>query len=165
MISSGTNILLERPALWQALQERPDLIPNFVEEVLRCEAPVQMTARIATVDVDLGEHAKGYAVPQGGAVTVIFGGANRDAGVFDDPSQFDPRRDNANKHIAFATGAHYCLGAALARLEGKSAFTALTQRLPEIRRAGPIRRSPATVSRAMESLPIAVSPAVLARQT
>jgi cytochrome P450 len=83
--------------------------------------------------------------------------------VFPNPERFDPERVNANKHIAFAAGAHYCLGAALARLEGRVALQALSERLPEIRRAGPIRFGASIVTRGVEELPLAVTPAVLPR--
>ena len=131
-------------------KERPELWPNVVEEVLRYDSPVQMTLRSAYADVDVG----GHVVPEGEPVVVFLGGANRDPDVFTDPHRFDITRENANEHLAFSSGIHYCLGAGLARLEGAVAVRTLYERFPDLQVAAPPERRGTRVLRGYDSIPV-----------
>jgi cytochrome P450 len=107
-----------------------------VEELLRYDGPVHVTARIATQDADVG----GVAVEQGQTVLVHLAAANRDPERFPDPDALDIARPDPH-HLTFSHGIHYCLGAALARLEGQETFRALSQRFPRLDLAAePIHR-------------------------
>jgi hypothetical protein len=132
-------------------RERPELWPNVVEEVLRYDSPVQMTLRSAYADVDVG----GHVVSEGEPVVVFLGGANRDPDVFSDPHIFDVTRENANEHLAFSSGIHYCLGAGLARLEGAVAVRTLYERFPDLHVAAPPERRGTRVLRGYDSIPVA----------
>ncbi len=121
------NILPDR-AQWQRLCDDPALIPNALEEVLRFDSPQTSWRRVATRDTSL----HGIQIPKGTRVFVSLGSANHDPGVFADAEVFDVDRDNANRHVSFGHGIHFCLGARLARLEGQIAIEALTRRLPGI---------------------------------
>lgn len=150
LIGNGVVQLDEHPDQLALARERPDLWPNVVEEVLRYDSPVQMTLRSAYADVDVS----GHLVPQGEPVVTFLGGANRDPEVFDDPQRFDVTRTNANEHVSFSSGVHYCLGAGLARLEGAVALRTLYDRFPDLRVAAtPVRRGTRTL-RGYESIPV-----------
>ncbi len=152
MIGSGTNILIERPDYWKAMQGDDDLVANVVEETLRVESPVQMTPRIARENVSWN----GFDIPEGARVMSVLAAANRDPRMFPDPARFDPWRENANRHVAFVVGPHHCLGSSLARLEGAVAFRSLLTRLPELHRAGEPKRRPNFIARGLTNLPVAV---------
>lgn len=128
MIGTGTLLLLERPAHWQMLCEHPEIIPQTVEEILRYDAPIQMFARTATQEVTIG----GVTLPEDAALLLLYGSANRDERMFPQAHEFQPRR-TPNPHLAFGHGPHFCVGAALARLEGRIAFEVLCERLPGLR--------------------------------
>jgi len=135
---------------WQRLGEEPSLLPGAVEELLRYDSPVQMTSRTATEDVDVD----GTVIAKGASIIVAIGGANRDPDVFDQPDRVRIERPNASRHLAFSLGIHHCLGAALARLEGRIAVEELTRRYPELELAGtPVRRE-LLVLRGFESVPV-----------
>ncbi len=121
--------LLSEPTRWQELRDNPGLVPAAVEEALRIDAPVQVLHRVTTCPVSLD----GVALPSGTKVLVPFGAANHDDGVFEDPDRFDLHRAKAARHLAFSKGVHYCLGAPLARLEGRVALEVLVERLPGLR--------------------------------
>jgi cytochrome P450 len=132
LIGNGMLALLRHPEQLERLRRDPALGPTAVEEVLRYESPVHVTARIATVDLEVG----GVPVGAGEQVIVAVAAANRDPAVFADPDQLDVgRRDN--RHLSFSAGMHYCLGAALARLEGEVAFGALLREFETIELADP----------------------------
>lgn len=126
-------MLLDHPKQLSLLRTSPELWPNAVEEVLRFHSPVQMTARAARHDVDI----HGNRIAAGETVILLLGGANRDPKVFDGPNRFDTTRSNARDHLAFASGAHACIGAALARVEGATALRGLFQRFPDLRLSAP----------------------------
>lgn len=128
-ITSGMYLLLTHPEQLALVQRDASLIPNLVEEVLRAESPVQTHFRSATRDTELG----GVRIPEGAGVGVMYGCANRDEAQFPGGDQFDVRRGNATKHLAFAQGIHFCPGAPLARLESVIAFEQLLSRLKNMR--------------------------------
>jgi cytochrome P450 len=161
MISSGVNILVDRPDLWQRLQADHALVPNLVEEILRLESPIQMTPRHVAEDVDL----LGHRIQGGRRALIIEGAANRDPRTFPNPTRLDLDRDNASKNLAFAGGPHYCLGAALARLQGRIIFDAMLDRMPQLSRAGAPERRQLLTARGFNAVPIAVKPSVLPRTT
>ena len=146
LIGNGLRVLFDNPPLAAELPLRPN---EFVEEFLRFDAPVQLTSRKALQDTTVC----GHPVPRGMYVMVAIGSANRDPKRFPDPDSFDPARPN-NVPISFGAGAHFCLGAALARLETQVAFPLLLQRLPGLRPAGEPVRRPRLVLRGYESMPV-----------
>ncbi|MGO9452390.1 MAG: cytochrome P450 [Candidatus Binataceae bacterium] len=129
LIASATMILLRNPDQMAALARNRSLIANFVEEALRLESPVSALFRLAKVDAEVG----GVRIPAGARLIVIYGSGNRDAAHFPDADKMDIRRENARSHLAFGQGVHFCIGAALARLEGRVAFETLLGRLKDIR--------------------------------
>jgi len=124
LIANGTLALLRNPEVLDRLRADPDLVPSVVEEVLRHDPPVQQTNRRTTADVRVADRI----VPAGDKVVLLLPAGNRDPRRFADPDQFWPERPN-NTHLAFGGGVHYCLGAALARMEGQAALGALAARL------------------------------------
>jgi cytochrome P450 len=152
LIGNGTVALLTQREAWHRLGTDPQAVPGAVEELLRYDSPVQLTSRIATQDVDLN----GSFIPRGAPVIVALGGANRDPDVFDEPDQLRLDRPGAARHLAFSLGIHHCLGAALARLEGRVAFEELTRRYPRLSLAGPPTRRPLLVFRGFEHVPVRV---------
>ena len=124
LISNGMLTLLRNPHLSVLLATNPDVAPSFVEEVLRYEPPVHFTFRTATEDIDIN----GTHIPEGSTVYLLLAAANRDGQRFDKPDAFVPTRPD-NRHLAFGTGIHNCLGAPLARLEGQIALQEMTRRL------------------------------------
>jgi cytochrome P450 len=129
MIANALLHLLSSPAQLALVLADPGLVPAAVEESLRLEPAAAVVDRYATVGTRLG----GAAVQAGDQVTVSITGANRDPAVFADPDVFDVRRANAGRHLAFAHGPHFCLGAHLARLEAEVAVGTLLARLPRLR--------------------------------
>jgi cytochrome P450 len=131
LLGNGLMLLLERPVALARLRACPQEAPAFVEEMLRLEAPVQLTGRRASAATTAG----GIDVPAGGSVIVLMGAANRDPRRFASPDRFDPDRPD-NQPLSFGGGVHYCLGARLARLEAQVAFPLLVQRFPGLALAG-----------------------------
>jgi cytochrome P450 len=127
LIGNGMLALLRNPEQLQLLRKHPELMEQAVGELLRYDPPVQMDFRIAKVDLELG--GKKIAAQQG--VLTLLGAANRDPAVFPDPERLDITRSNAS-HLAFGRGIHHCLGAPLARLEGRAAFSALLERFDDL---------------------------------
>ena len=125
LIGNGVLTLLRNPEELQRLRNDRSLIPSAVEELLRYESPSQHTARLAPADVELG----GKRIRQRTAVIAVMGAANRDPQRFADPDRLDLLRKD-NRHLAFGWAAHFCFGAALARLEGQIAFEQILCRLP-----------------------------------
>lgn len=128
LIGNGMLALLSHPQQMQQIKTQPMLIQSAVEEILRYDSPIQITTRVATEDVVLD----GVTVRCGEKVLVVLGAANRDPAQFPDPDRFDITRVN-NSHLAFADGIHYCLGAALTRIEGEIAINTLVQQLPDLK--------------------------------
>lgn len=123
------NRLVQDPALFAELARDPELVPNFLEESLRHDAPVQRTTRLCTHAAEVG----GVAVREGEWVEMGIGSANRDDAVYDDPAAFRLDRPDPRAHLAFGAGSHVCPGATLARLEGLIAVQTLLDRLAELR--------------------------------
>jgi cytochrome P450 len=128
LIGNGTLALLRNPDQWQKLKEDPGLLKTAVEELLRYDSPVQMTARWVMQDCEFA----GEQMKAGQQVATLIGAANHDPAKFANPAQLDITRD-PNPHFAFGSGIHFCLGAPLARMEGQIAFAALARRLPNLR--------------------------------
>ena len=152
LLGNGIRMLMDAPEHLATLRERPELWPTAVEEVLRLESPVQMTARVAAEDTDIA----GTLVRKGEGVLIYVAGANRDPNVFPDPHRFDIERANAGKHLSFSGGRHFCLGAALARQEGEVGLRTFFERFPDAQLAGDGSRRDTRVLRGWSSLPIAL---------
>jgi cytochrome P450 len=149
LIGNGTLALLRNPEQKAILQRHPELSDSAVDELLRFDSPVQMNERIATEDLELA----GHTVEQGTELVLVLGAANRDPAAFPAPDVLDVTRD-ARRHVAFGGGIHRCLGAALARMEGQLAISALMARFPEIVQAGDPVRRPTFTLRGLEHLPV-----------
>ena len=153
LIASGALALLEHPGELQKLRENPALFDSAIEELLRYTSPVELsTPRFAKEAFTW----HGVDIPAGHRIQVGVGSANRDETVFANPDVLDIER-NPNKHLAFGVGVHYCLGAPLARMEGKIALQALLDRFPHLTLAKPpaelIWRS-STLVRGLKALPV-----------
>jgi cytochrome P450 len=155
LLGNGIRMLLDNPEHRRTLSQRPQLWPNAVEEILRLESPVQLTARLALNDTEVA----GTPIKQGELVIVYVAAANRDPAVFPDPNRFDIERENAGKHLAFSGGRHFCLGAALARAEGEVGLRAFFDRFPDVRPAGAGSRRDTRVLHGWSTLPVALGPA------
>ena len=125
-LSGGMQLLIENPAARQRLIDDPSLIPDAVEEMLRLISPVLSFQRTATRDTEL----RGVPIKAGEKVLMIYGSANRDADQYEDPDAFD--LDRKPQHVAFGIGNHFCLGANLARMEMRVAFSELLRRFPDM---------------------------------
>jgi cytochrome P450 len=130
LINTAVLCFLEHPRQLALLRERPDLLPSAIEEVLRYRAPLQWMGRVTTREVVVHDQL----IPAHKLVLAVIGSANRDPKHFPDPGRFDITRD-PNPHLAFGHGAHFCLGAPLARLEAKVALSDVLEREKDFRRA------------------------------
>ncbi len=111
------------------MQDDPERVDRVVEETLRLATPTQGMFRIVTKATTLG----GVDLPAGTRLVVVYASANRDESLFVDPDAFRPDRDNLKEHLAFGKGIHFCLGAALSRLEGRVALQEIVKRVESIR--------------------------------
>ena len=127
LIGNGMWALLQHPDQLRLLRNDPSLIGSAVEEMLRFDGPVHLTGRVATEDLEVGE----IVVRKGEQAITLLAAANRDPARFPDPERFDITRED-NRHLTFSHGIHYCLGAALARVEGQVAIGSLVERFAEI---------------------------------
>ncbi|MDC3961452.1 cytochrome P450 [Polyangium jinanense] len=127
MLGASLVVLLERPELWEKLRADRSRIPAFIDEVLRYEPPLHAVPRTTTAEVELG----GVKLPKGAPLLVMTGSANRDESQFPDPDQFNLERPGP-KNLPFGHGVHFCLGAQLARMEGRLALEALFDRARRI---------------------------------
>lgn len=152
LISNGTLALLRNRGELERLQADPSLIKNAIEELLRYDAPVQLTGRIPLEDMEIG----GRTVRKGQQVVALVGAANRDPEAFPDPDRLDIGRRDI-RHVAFGGGIHFCLGASLARAEGQIAIDTLVHRFPglELGPGEPEWRDTITL-RGLKRLPVAL---------
>jgi cytochrome P450 len=150
LIGNGMWALLSNPEQWRLLRDDPELTPNAVEEILRYLSPTQITRRMAVEDTQIGD----FEIPKYQTVMFLLGAANRDPEQFADPERFDIQRQG-NKHLAFGLGPHFCLGAALARMEGNIALRALVTRFPDMKLAtDKVKWNANTTFCALTALPI-----------
>ncbi|HLY36819.1 MAG TPA: cytochrome P450 [Candidatus Binatia bacterium] len=127
LIGNGVRALLRHPDELAKLRARPELIASTVEECLRFDGPIILTARVVHTDVEFG----GKTIPKNSRIWALLAAANRDPDAFPDPDRFDVAR-HPNEHLAFGGGPHFCLGAYLARLEGQIAIGTLVQRFESL---------------------------------
>lgn len=156
LLGNGMLALFEHPDELAKLQRDPSLIKAAVEEMLRYNGPLETsTSRFAREDLEFcGAH-----IPRGELVMVVLTSANRDRLRFEAPDQLDITRED-NRHVAFGYGAHYCVGAPLARMEGQIGVTTLLRRLPDIRLAVPLREiqwRPGLLMRSARQIPVVFS--------
>ena len=147
----GMHAFLQNPDQLLAVRDDRSLLDNAVEEIIRWATPVMYFRRTATCDTRIGD----VAIGEGEKVVMWHISANRDEDVFDDPFRFDIRRHNATEHIGFGGGgAHYCLGANLARAELRIIFNEILDRLDNIEVAGPVERLRSGFINGIKHLPI-----------
>jgi cytochrome P450 len=151
-ISGGLHALIENPGELARLRKEPELMGTAIEEMIRWTTPVKEFMRTATADTTI----RGVNIARGESVYLAYVSGNRDEDVFADPFRFDVGRD-PNKHLAFGSGVHFCLGAALARMEMTSLFTELVTRLESIELAGVPELSATTFVGGLKHLPIRYS--------
>ena len=150
LIGNGMLALLRHPEQFERLRQDPSLIPAAVEELLRFDSPVQADLRRVLADCEVN----GIALRKRDNVVLLLGAANRDPGVFDDPDRLDVGRSQV-PHLSFGRGIHHCLGAALARLEGRIVLEMLLERFPQMSLLGERPRfRKGLVLRSLQSLPV-----------
>ena len=150
LLGNGFLALQRHRDQWDLLVADPSLVRGAVEELMRYDSPHHYLPRYAAEDFELG----GEQIRANDTVIIVMGAANRDPEVFEDPERLDILRPNKGEQLSLAYGAHFCLGAALARLEGEIVFTTLVQRYPQarlLRDDSPYRGS--AMLRAIVSLP------------
>lgn len=154
MLSSGMLALLQHPDQLAALRDDITLVPSAIEEILRWANPLHYFRRTATDDTTLA----GQPIRNGDKVAMYYTSANRDEDIFDDPQSFDITR-TPNKHLSFGQAEHFCLGAHLARLEGKVFFEELLATFRDVALAGEPRRIRSNLNNALRTLPVRVAAA------
>lgn len=155
LIGNGAAALARHPAEQAKWRARPELAANGVEECLRYEGPISLTIRVVHEDAVFGDRT----IPKDSEVWAMLWGANRDPATFTAPDRFDIERANARDHLAFGGGAHLCLGAHLARMEGQVALGALVARTREFALANDTIEWGASLFRVPARLPLAFRPA------
>lgn len=153
LIGNGLLALLRHPDQLRRLRDDPALLRPAVEELLRYDSAVQLNVRTALADVEVD----GQAIAQGESVVTLVGAANRDPAHFTDPDRLDVGRDDGPS-LAFGSGIHFCLGAALARVEGQVVFGRLVERFPDIELAAEPRYRPSVTMRGLEALHVQLEP-------
>lgn len=149
-LATGLEMLARHPDQLQLLKDDPDLIDNAVHEIIRFATPVRHFLRHAQEDYELG----GKAIAKGDPLLMSYLSANRDEAVFDDPFRFDVTRKNADEHLAFGIGVHFCLGAHLSRMELRAFFRELLPRLQSVELESEPRYTLATFVGGPKNLPI-----------
>ncbi|MCH6564094.1 MAG: cytochrome P450 [Myxococcales bacterium] len=150
LIGNGLLALLRHPDQLQKLRAEPELIRPAIEELLRYDSPVQVTSRIPRADIEIC----GTTIPAGQEINTSFGAANRDPKVFPEPDRLDISRSD-NRHLSFGLGVHFCLGAALARLEGCIAIQTVVQRMRRLELdTDKLEWRPGIVLRGLRALPV-----------
>ncbi len=153
LIGNGTLALLRNRDQFERLRSDPALDRNAIEELLRYDSPVTYTQRITLSEYRIGE----TVIPARQQMIPILAAANHDPSVFPDPDRLDLGRENANRHLAFGGGHHFCLGAALARLEGEVAIPTLVRRFPNLELGGDPERRDTFTLRGLTHLPVAIA--------
>jgi cytochrome P450 len=151
LLGNGLQIILRQPQAGAAVADGSVTAAAFVEEVLRYDSPVQLTSRIG-YETKIG----GTVISDGDAVTTLLGAGNRDPRRFADPDVFRPARSDGGP-LSFGGGAHFCIGAALARLEGGIAFPRIVRRFPKLSAAGEPLRRETFLLRGFDELPITIA--------
>ena len=151
LLGNGLQIILQDPPAGEAVRDGSVPPAAFVQEVLRFDSPVQLTSRVSD-----GTEVNGVPVSPGAGVVTLLGAGNRDPRRFTDPARFDPMRPDGGP-LSFGGGAHFCIGAALARLEGAVAFPRLLGRFPKISAAAEPTRRDTLVLRGFDVLPVTVA--------
>lgn len=151
LIGNGLHALFENPHAMSTLRSNPSLIDNAVEEMLRYDAPIQTDGRTALAPTEVGS----IRISEGTVVLLLLGAANRDPSHFARPADFDIERTDAES-LSFGAGAHYCLGAPLARLEARLLFPRLLERFPRLHPDGPGNWRPGLTFRGLSSLPVSI---------
>jgi len=154
LLGNGIVLLASDHEQRKVLAERDDLWPNAVDEVLRIDPPVLLTGRMAVADTEV----VGVPMRRGSVMVGLLVGANRDPQVFPEPERFDVTRENARDHVSFSAGRHYCLGAALARMEGEVGLRTLFERYPHPRLEPGAARRDTRILRGYQRLPVTLSP-------
>ena len=155
LITNGLLSLLRAPEEMRRHRDDLTLLPSAVEEILRLESPLQMVGRIAREDLEIA----GTRIGKGEVINLVLGSANHDPSVFSDPDRLDIGRKE-NRHLSFSQGGHYCLGAALARIEGQVAIGSMLRRFGTLkleREDGALEWHQNLSFRALKSLPVAIS--------
>ena len=155
-IAGGVVLLIQNPDQQAMLRQHPDLIPAAVEEILRLETPTSGMWRRATADTEIG----GVDIPDGAFLMVRFAAGNRDESIFTDGGAMSVARENADSHLAFGQGTHFCLGAQLARMEMQVALTGLLNRTTDwalVEGKNPLKHSPNVLLRGLTDLHISFS--------
>jgi cytochrome P450 len=155
-IAGGVVLLIQNPDQQAMLRQHPDLIPAAVEEILRLETPTSGMWRRATADTEIG----GVDIPEGAFLMVRFAAGNRDESIFTEGGAMSVARENADSHLAFGQGTHFCLGAQLARMEMQVALTGLLNRTTDwalVEGKNPLKHSPNVLLRGLTDLHISFS--------
>ena len=150
LLGNGAVLLMRHPKQLEVLQAQPQRWAGAVEEILRFESPVQRTGRVALHDTQVS----GRPMKAGSLIILLLGGANRDPDVFPEPHRFDVQRAEADQNVAFSSGIHYCIGAALARLEGEVGLQTLFRRFPDLALTDTPHRRPTRVLRGYDAIPV-----------
>jgi len=156
LMATMMRILIEHPEQEARIRADRGLLPGFIEETLRMEAPLQMFFRKVTRDVSIG----GVAVPAGEMLMVSFGAANRDPAKYACPAQFDQDRAGLRDHLAFGWGPHFCPGSSLTRAEARVAYNIILDRIDSFRFAPDYEQvfQPNFITRVPMRLPVVISP-------
>ena len=155
LIGNGVLALLRNRDEMRRLQTDPALIPGAIEEFLRYDSPVQMSRRITLTELEMD----GRTIEKGAFCALVLASANRDPARFGaDAGTLDVARPDAHQHLSFGGGAHYCLGAALARVEGQVAIGSLIERFPDIEMTGEPSYNGRLNLRGLETFPVALTP-------
>ena len=153
LIGSAAYILATRPDIQRQVRESPDLLVAFLEEVLRYEPPFRGHYRHVLNDTSLA----GVDLPAGSRLLLLWGAANRDPSHFENAGEFRLDRPGGKAHISFGKGAHFCVGAALARLEARIVIGQLLERTSHIEAADTGRWLPSLLVRRLEHLELTVA--------
>jgi len=156
VIAGGTLALIQHPDQYALLRAEPERLPVAIEEMVRWVSPLLNMRRTATEDVEIG----GRKIRKGQQVLLMYAAANRDESVFEEPERFDITR-HPNPHVAFGIGAHFCMGANIARMELRCMFDAILNRLPRLERAesGEVEISAPAFACGLTTLPVRVAAA------